>query len=182
MKKIVAIGYDGTNVNTGCDGKVIRLFEVHCNKFLHWFVWFLHMNKLTFRHLPVYLDRGTRGPNSFSGPIRKAIASCSNPVVQYEPKQGNTRTHINPDDLSNDQRYLYKMNQAILSGQCPSDLAGCQPGPMSHAQWLTTTSRILHLYISIDHPSTILRTLVTYIVQIYPPVWFEIKPKQTILC
>jgi len=94
-----------------------------------------------------------------------------------QPIKGNTLQHINPDDLSNDQRYLYKMNQAILSGQCPSDLADCRPGPMAHAQWLTRASRILRLYISIDNPSTNLCTLLTYIVRVYAPVWFEIKSK-----
>jgi len=28
IKKLIAIGCDGTNVNTGCDVRVIRLFEV----------------------------------------------------------------------------------------------------------------------------------------------------------
>jgi len=29
IEKLVAVGCDGTNVNTGCDGGVIRLLEVH---------------------------------------------------------------------------------------------------------------------------------------------------------
>jgi len=56
MEKLVAIGCDRKNVNTWCNGGVIWLFEVHCNKSLHWFVCLLHMNKLPFRHLLIHLD------------------------------------------------------------------------------------------------------------------------------
>jgi len=105
MEKLVAIGCDGTNVNTGCDGGVIRLLEVHCNKSLYWFVCLLHMNELLFCHLLIHIDGVTLGPKLISGPIGKETASCSNLVHEYQPIQGNTLQHINPDDLSNDQRY-----------------------------------------------------------------------------
>lgn len=73
-EKLVAIGCDGTNVNTGCDGGVIRLLELHCNRPFHWFVCQLHMNELPLHHLLIHIDGVTLGPNSFTGPIGKSLS------------------------------------------------------------------------------------------------------------
>ena len=48
---------------------------------------------------------------------------------------------------------------------------------MCHSRWLTTANRILRLYISKECPDKHLITLVTYIVKVYAPIWFEIKSK-----
>jgi hypothetical protein len=176
-EQLVAIGCDGTNVNTGHQGGVIRRFEVTYNKPLHWFVCLLHMNELPLRHLLIHLDGVTQGPNSFSGPIGKSLKSCSSPVVQFQPIQGHVLPDVDANDLSDDQKYLYEMSKAVMSGQCSPDLAERKPGPMAHARWLTTASRTLRLYVGQDQPSDNLCILVTYIVKVYTPVWFAVKSK-----
>ena len=174
---LVAIGCDGTNANTGCCGGVIRLIEVHFKKSMHWFVCLLHMNELLLRHLRIHLDGVTHGPNSFSGPIGKQLKECDMPVVTFQPIEGNVLPNIDPNELSTDQKYLLEICQAINSGQSSSDLGDRKPGPMCHSRWLTTANRILRLYISKECPDKHLITLVTYIVKVYAPIWFEIKSK-----
>ncbi|GBO09129.1 hypothetical protein AVEN_122935-1 [Araneus ventricosus] len=82
--------------------------------------------------------------------------------------------------LSDDQRYLKDMFQAVSDGNCPNGLANRKPGPVAHSRWLTTASRILRLYVSIRNPSDNLVILVTYILNVYTPVWFSIKMKSSI--
>ena len=48
---LVAIGCDGTAVNTGHKNGVIVSLEKHLKKPLQWFVCLLHTNELPFRHL-----------------------------------------------------------------------------------------------------------------------------------
>jgi hypothetical protein len=84
-------------------------------------------------------------------------------------------------DLSTDQAYGYRIAQAIRTGVLPSDLALLEIGPVSHARWLTTASRICRLWVS-KHSLTgqtlnNLRLIVEYIVGIYYPCWFNIKVK-----
>jgi len=83
---ILAIGCDGTNVNTGVKSSVIRLLELKLGRPLQWLICLLHANELPLRHLLQKLDGVTRGPTSFSGPIGKAIQACENmPVVAFSP-------------------------------------------------------------------------------------------------
>lgn len=46
---------------------------------------------------------------------------------------------------------------------------------MSHSRWLTTANRILRLYISTENPSENMTSIVEYIMQVYAPMWFQIK-------
>lgn len=46
---------------------------------------------------------------------------------------------------------------------------------MSHARWLTTTNRILRLYISTDDPWQEFKDLVKFILSVYAPTWFSVK-------
>lgn len=67
LAHLICIGCDGTNVNTGIKGGVIRLIELELKRPLQWFICQLHGNELTLRHLFQYLDGGTTGPHNFSG-------------------------------------------------------------------------------------------------------------------
>ena len=65
LGNLVTIGCDGTNVNTGALGGVIRLLELKLGRALQWFVCTLHCNEtneLPLRHLIQHLDGGTQGP------------------------------------------------------------------------------------------------------------------------
>lgn len=55
LDRLKAIGCDGTNVNTGNSGGVIRKIESKLNRPLQWLICLLHCNELLLRHLLIKL-------------------------------------------------------------------------------------------------------------------------------
>ena len=176
---IVAIGADGTAVNTGKNGGVCRLFELFRGRPVHWFICQLHSNELNLRELFTRLDGVTTGPKSFSGPIGKKLAGQLEraPVVSFQAIPGNM-PELEPEivhDLSTDQHILYLLATGVTTGHISRELAGRKIGPLNMARWLTLAARILRLYVSTIEPSDHLRTLARFIVTHYVPIWFQIK-------
>lgn len=172
---LVAIGCDGTATNTGWKNGAIRNLEIKLGRPVQWFVCLLHFNELPFRHLFESVDGDTSGPTSFSGKIGKHLVDCEKrSVANFEMITGED-LDITKTDLSKDQQYLLDIYQAVKTGECPSDLAVKNPGPLSHSRWLTCANRTLRLYISEVTPSEELKMLVNYIMKVYAPAWFEIK-------
>lgn len=181
-KDLEVIGCDGTAVNTGIKGGVIRLLEEHFEKPLHWFVCMLHANELPLRHLFHHLDGNTSGPRGFSGLIGKQLENCEKlPVIEFKSIQGNLPAMPEDilKDLSADQKYLFEMCQAISVGLCDTRISNRNPGKLAHSRWVTTANRLLRLYISRKNPSPSLRTLAEYIMNVYAPMWFHIKSHQS---
>jgi len=177
-ESIIAIGCDGTNVNTGRKEGVIRSLEVFLQKPVQWFVCQLHANELPLRHLMQYLDGTTSGPRSFSGIIGAALAHCETlTIIQFEVITTQL-PEINKKirkDLSTDQQYLYDICQAVSCGTCSNCLANREPGTLSHSRWLTTANRILRLYIATNNPTKNLFILAEFVMKVYAPMWFQIK-------
>jgi hypothetical protein len=177
VDKFVAIGCDGTNVNTGRNKGVIRLMEEELGKPLQWLVCQLHGNELPLRHLFEHLDCSTTGPRAFSGAIGKALSTCQHmPVVAFK-KIGADLSIADLDSLSTDQKYLWEITNAVSCGECSPALAQRHPGTLNHSRWLTMANRVLRLYVATSEPSEQLKTLSTYIVRVYVPMWFCIKTK-----
>jgi hypothetical protein len=175
-ERLKVIGADGTNVNTGSKSGVIRLMELELKRPVHWFICLLHANELPFRHLFRKIDGVTCGPNAFSGPIGKALPTCEVlPICNFKKIRSNPFPTITKHDLSTDQNYLLAITTAVSTGVLSNDLAMQQPGPISHARWLTTACRILRLYVATRHPTKELNILVTFIMKVYVPSWFNIK-------
>ena len=102
MVQIQAIGCDGTVVNTGVKKGVVRLLETSLNRPLQWLVCQLHTNELLLRHLFVHIDGATSGPQGFTGPIGKALASCHTlSVCNYDKIEGEFPV-IDREELSTD--------------------------------------------------------------------------------
>lgn len=178
LSRIVAVGCDGTAVNTGVRNGVIRLLEEEVGSPLQWLVCQFHANELPLRHLLQHLDGKTTGPRGFSGPIGKQLENCEVlPVVPFTQIDSNlpVNMEVGWSDLSTDQQYLMEISQAISKGHCPPDLAKKNPGKLSHARWLTLANRVLRLYVATNEPSENLKTLVLYIMRVYAPMWFRIK-------
>lgn len=179
MKHLLAVGCDGTNVNVGKNGGIIRLLEKRLNKPLQWIICLLHMNELPLRHLFIHIDGSTSGPLTFSGEIGQQLEKCEKKsVIQFQPIPGEL-PEVSTQDISSDQKYLYRIVAAVITGVFPEDLKSKSPGKMSHARWLTRANRILRLYVSIKEPSKNLTILATYIVKVYAPTWFYIKTHPT---
>ncbi|KAF0728912.1 Uncharacterized protein FWK35_00032074 [Aphis craccivora] len=175
MECLLAVGCDGTNVNVGTNGGIIRLLEKRLNKPLQWIICLLHMNELLLRHLFVHIDGLTTGPQTFSGEIGEQLESCEKKsVVQFQPISTEL-PELLIENMSSDQKYLYRIVSAVITGIFPEDLKNKSPVKMSHARWLTRANRILRLYVSIEVPSENLTILATYVVKVYAPTWFSIK-------
>lgn len=175
FQNLKAIGSDGTVINTGNEGGVIRLFELHLNRPLTWIICLLHLNELPLRHIIYSIDGKSTSPISSGGPIGKAIEKWDNqPVVKFKQIVSEVMV-IDKKDLSDDQKYLLEIYNSIVSGKCSAELASRFHGNISHACWLTTANRILRLYISCKKPSANLKIIVTFIVKVYVPCWFDIK-------
>ncbi|ESN96663.1 hypothetical protein HELRODRAFT_163757 [Helobdella robusta] len=161
-------------------GGVIKYLEEYLDRALQWCVCMLHANELPFCHLFLALDGCTSGPREYSGPIGKQLATYKNKTtLLFQPLTGHlpdlTKNVVN--ELSTDQKYLYKICQTVLTGSCSSELANRQPGNLSHSRWLTCANRLFRLYVSTPDPSESLQILVKYVVKVYAPIWFSIKQK-----
>ena len=175
LSSLMAVGCDGTAVNTGRRNELIRQLEVCLGRSLQWFICQLHGIELLLRHLFQELNGKTKGPNDFSGPIGKILQSCEQTEPVPFQKINCILPEIESKELSTDQKYLYDMCLAISSGECPPELAHRDPGKTSHARWLTTANRLLRLYAGTPDPTENLPTLAEFILKVYAPVWFTVK-------
>lgn len=171
---LIALGNDGTNLNVGATGGINHFIEVELNRPLHWFICLLHANELPLKTLITKLDGGTTGTKSFSGPIGKAIANVDDSsIVNFKNFSNVDPLPQLPDDvfkkLSNDQKYLHKIVNALISGNFSQALSQLKIGELNHSRWITTASRICKLYATTKKPSSNLKILTSYIVQV---LWF----------
>ncbi|CAG9838072.1 unnamed protein product [Diabrotica balteata] len=90
LQEIKAVECDGTVVNTGIKGGVIRLLEEHLQKSLQWFVCLLHANELPIQHLSHHVNGNTFGPRD-----NENVSNDDNHTVYIE-------TNIFPSDYSDD--------------------------------------------------------------------------------
>ncbi|GBL85919.1 hypothetical protein AVEN_63232-1 [Araneus ventricosus] len=140
LNGLTVIGCDGTNVNTGNKGGIIRLMELDLNRPLQWCICLLQANELPLRHLLNILDGATSGHTEFCRPIRKAIKTCEElPVAPFSSISVENMPHnIDRIVLRNDQQYPYDICLAISRVECYSDMALRKPGSVAHSRWQTT--------------------------------------------
>lgn len=180
ISSIRCAGSDGEITNTGNKSGVISRLEKYLNRPLLWSICQLHTNELPLRHLIIKLDGETSGPCGFTGPVGKCLSNAeTRPIVEYEVIKAKL-PDVDTPDLSKDQDYLLQMCKAVISGECSASLAARIPGPINHSRWLTTACRILREYVSNVDPSPVLKTLATFIVKVYAPMWFYIKTHQQV--
>ena len=178
---ILAVVADGTNTNTGWKDGMIAHVERDLKILLLRLICQLHGNELGLRHYFDKSDRGfgTSGPESFKGPIGKACTQDLHllPVVEFE-KVETSLSDLEEKvwkDLSRDQKLLYRWTKAVEAGVVPPELAIQVAGPINHSRWLTLAIRTLELYTKTANPSSGLRSVVRFIMQVYSPSWFKIK-------
>jgi len=130
FNNLIAVGCDGTNVNTGNRGGVITLLEKELQKPLQWLICKLHANELPLRHLLKHLDGVTSGPRAFKGLIGKQLLGCETlPLAVFVAIEGEL-PDINRLNLSTDQRYLCDMCDAISKGIRSEPLSRRDPGAL----------------------------------------------------
>ncbi|GBM24584.1 hypothetical protein AVEN_157846-1 [Araneus ventricosus] len=108
------VGCDGTSVNTGVKGGIIRNMKLILNPSLRWFMCQLHANEHPLRHLFAHVDRTTTGPRSLTGEIRKSLVGCEKLSVVSSSTIENTLCEVtNKKHLSTDQLYLMEICEVI---------------------------------------------------------------------
>jgi hypothetical protein len=156
------LGTDGTAVNTGQNGGVIRLLEIELKRPIQWAICQLHLNELPFRHLFEFFDGKPSDPESYSGPIGKAITDKDlrlKPVVKFKKVKGRI-VQLPNDVIANftgDQKYFYEICLSIRRGVVSNSLAVRNCGKICQSRWLTKASSILRLYVSSTDPSDSLK-------------------------
>lgn len=184
VNKIKAIGSDGEVTNTGAERGAIRLLEEEWHMPLQWNICMLHLNELPLRALIKHLDGATTGPTSLTGSIGKRLRDCEKlPVVTFDKINFSCSANldVNAKNLNTDQKYLYDICSAISNGTVSEQLKNRTIGPVSHSRWTTTANRILRVYVSDAKPSSVLTTIVNYIMIVYAPAMFELKYQSSVV-
>lgn len=161
----------------GLKEELIWIFKTLIGRPLQWYLCLLHFIELPLRHLLKEVNGGTSGPYTFSGPIGKLLANC-----EEEKNSGGFKTNIIWTSLNCEWSQLWPK---VFLSNMPScynrelwqNLSAKKPGKLAHARWLTTAFSLLRLYISMPNPSKELQILTKFVVQLYAPVWFNIKRK-----
>jgi hypothetical protein len=79
--------------------------------------------------------------------------------------------------LSADQMYLYKICDSVMNKTAPPTTFF---GNYHHARWLTLANRALWLYVTTEKPNSKLKKLVSFILNVYAPLWFSVKTKKVV--
>lgn len=184
-ESLKVVAGDSTNGNTGADGGHFAWLEHYLGHKLHWLICQLHTNELPLRVLITLLVGVTKSNSGFAGIIGEQLPKASDLARNFEfdaISGGLPMIELSEDvsnDLSTDQKYAYNMMRAIRSGELSKELSLLNPGKICHSRWLTTANTFCLLYCS-NHNLTpalskILKDVVTYIVLVYYPAWFQIK-------
>ena len=177
---ISVIGADGTNSNVGAENGAIHYLEMMLGKPLHYLICQLHGNELPFRAVFYFYDGKNKGPQHWRGPVGTSIKDTvsSLPVVAFQPISSPDFPTLSSElveDLSWDQKYLYRICLAVITGRLEDDLAAIEPGPPCVSRWNTLWSRICRVYVGSTKPSQELKRIVNMIIKFSSPMWFIIK-------
>ncbi|XP_047133341.1 uncharacterized protein LOC124811556 [Hydra vulgaris] len=135
------------------------------------------------------LDGKTLSENRFSGNIGKLINIATNlPILTCIPQLDFVVDLIHlekevVDSLSTDQKYLYRIHNAIASDVFPDDLKEIQIGLHNHSRWLNLANRLLRICCS-EHclknkDLQNLKLLTEVIMGVYSIMWFDLKTKHS---
>ena len=194
LENVKVIGGDSTSTNTGWKEGSIHHIEVAKDEKVLWDICMLHVNELPLRHLMKDQGMETSGVNSFTGELGDLIKDNVN---EYEVNDNFEVLDFAKDlrdlsediiaDLSSDQKYLYKIVKMIITGELDYNVLKQVIGPINHSRWLTTGSSLCRLWVSKhglrknSKSYKNLKAIVSFIVSVYAPIWFEIKCRPNIL-
>ena len=184
------LGCDSTRVNSGRTNGVMKRIENFLDRNLMRVLCALHTNELPLRHLFEAVDGKTSGKDSWTGPIGKLLTKVLDLPLDpdFTVIDGVDLPELSDEeiqDLSTDQKYLYRILQIIKTGTIPPNFEKFNIGPLNHARWLTLANRICRLFISKVRLSPKLKSdlfqVVQFIMLCYGPGWFHIKTKPNLI-
>lgn len=135
LNSLIAVGSDGTVVNTGAKNGIIHLLDKELNRPLQCLICLFHLNELPLRHLIKEIDGETSCPCGHKGPIGEKLESCETlPTVKFKRMDSNLpQLDRDGSDLNTDQQYLLDIVRSVEIGNVSASLASRNPGKQSHA-------------------------------------------------
>ena len=190
-KTVEVLGGDSTNPMSGWKGGAIAWLERMLGRKVFWVICMLHTNELLLRHLIENLDGKTSSKDGFTGPIGKLLSQVNTMERNFNFKviPGLEDLLFIPQDIvermSSDSSIFYQLGIAVRTGKLSQELASKKCGNLVHSRWLTTGEALLFLWMS-HHglEGEVLKKLeliVTFVVQVYQHMYFEIKVKHAIV-
>ena len=148
---------DSTASNTGWKKGVMAWIERKIGRKVDWRVCMLHTNELDLRRLIEMLDGKTDSKTGWSGYLGKLLAK----VMEMRPNFNFKKIDMGPD--------LIELPEDVIK--------------IVHSRWLNTATTFVEMWQShhglkgdlLDR----LETIVTYIVTVYCPMWFNIKVRHS---
>lgn len=184
LTELIAIGSDGAATNVGASNGIIRQFEQYLNLPLHRIICLLHLLELILKAIISLYYGTTKAPNKYTKQINQQLEECEkSDIVQFEPislenmppvNYGNSET-FQTLKVTNDQKLLLDLSEAISNGSVCMNLAQRTLGELSSIRWTNYASRFLRLYMSTDCPPYKLISIVRFIQKVYVPILFSIK-------
>ena len=179
------IAGDSTNSNTGYKGGLFHFLEEYLDRRLFWIVCQLHTNELKLRRLITKRDGKTSSKDGWEGELGKLLPTVRSleRILTFPAIPGKSELPDLPEkvirDLSSDQYYGYKICKALRSGVMDEDLAALTVGKTGHSRWLTFANLFCDWWCRKHGLKgkllARLREIVTFIVNVYFPCWFQIK-------
>jgi hypothetical protein len=193
LENVQVVGGDSTSSNTGWRDGAIHHIEDGKSEKVVWDICMLHTNELPLRHIMKDQGMETSGANTFTGELGQLV---KDDVHDFEVNESFEKLDFAADlrdipeeiiaDLSGDQKYLYKIVKMIITGELDHDVLKHIIGPVNHSRWLTTGCRLCRCWVSKhglrrnSKSYKSLKIIVSFIVSVYAPMWFEIKCKPNI--
>ena len=193
LENVKVIGGDSTNSNTGWKDGAFHHIEVGKKEKVVWDICLLHTQELGLRHLMKNRGMETSGADCYTGDLGPII---KDDVHEYEVNDNFEKLDFATDlrelpqevveNLSTDQKYMYKISKMIITGELDHDVLKQVIGPLNHSRWLTTACRLCRTWVSKhgirknSRTYQSLKIIVSYIVLVYVPSWFEVKCKPNI--
>lgn len=159
----------GCTMNTGKHTEAIRRMKEKLQRQLKEIIFHLYSNELPLHHLLGKINWNTSGSHAFTGLVVKNLYTChSLSIAVFEPIDCNLEK-LFPKIEDEAQTRNTCWTFANLFHRVLGKGANNRPGKLFHAVWLTTSNRVIRLYIRTDCLSQSLRSLTKYVIQVYAP-------------
>ena len=115
----------------------------------------LHLNELYYRAVCQQMGMKTLSGDRWAGPIGKSLPKVQDMElkVEFKPVPGETELLELPaevvDDLSVDQKMLYKLVKMVKTGEMIPNLQDYQMGALGAARWLTQALCLRSQFLSL---------------------------------
>ena len=187
--QVEVCGHDTENTNTGQWKGIIVFLEFLIGRKLERSPCCLHLNELHYRAVFTALDGKSSSGGTWTGPAGKLIPKLKKKQLEFNDDfeaipgtEDGALVELPEDvlnDLSSDQKLLYKLVKMVKSGVKIPNIELYEIGGISLARWLTHSIAIILIYCSKhgleDEATRKLKLIVTHITNCYAPMWFKFK-------